>query len=172
MPRSNGSDVRKWTDAAATGDLAEIIRLHDSGILECTSSAMDLAAGNGHLGVVQFLHEIGKECTTDALDAAAAEGHVEIVEFLLDVGTTGCTTWAMDDAAAEGHLDIVKILHATGKQCTVRAVDGAAMNGFLDMVVWLCAHRDEGWTQTAVDGALAGGYFDVLRVLEHPTVFR
>jgi hypothetical protein len=48
----------------------------------CTESAMDLAASNGHLQVVKYLHSIGKPCTTSAADGACAGGHLQVLEFL------------------------------------------------------------------------------------------
>ena len=43
--------------------------------------AMDWAAENGHMHVVQWLHENRKEgCTTDAMDYAARNGHLDVVK--------------------------------------------------------------------------------------------
>ena len=49
----------------------------------CTTHAMDLAAKNGHLEVVRFLHENRREgCTIYAVNRAAENGHLEVVRFL------------------------------------------------------------------------------------------
>ncbi|KAF1790995.1 hypothetical protein GQ600_6035 [Phytophthora cactorum] len=48
---------------------------------------MDVAASNGHLEVVKWLHANSNEgCTTFAMSAAAANGHLE-------VGTSNRTRW-------------------------------------------------------------------------------
>jgi ankyrin repeat protein len=43
---------------------------------------MDLAAMNGHLETLKWLHQNGKTCTTQAMDSAAKNGHLEVVKFL------------------------------------------------------------------------------------------
>eukprot|EP00122_Pirum_gemmata_P019720 Pgem_evm1s18451 len=44
---------------------------------------MDMAATNGYLDIVKFLHFNRKEgCTRLAFDGAARNGHLEIVRFL------------------------------------------------------------------------------------------
>ncbi len=49
----------------------------------CTEDVMDLAAQNGHLKVVIWLHENREEgCTEDAMDGAAKNGHLEVVQWL------------------------------------------------------------------------------------------
>ncbi|CAN0442462.1 unnamed protein product, partial [Discosporangium mesarthrocarpum] len=46
-----------------------------------SKQAMDMAAANGHLDVVKWLHKhrpsVG--CTTNAMDSAAERGHLEVV---------------------------------------------------------------------------------------------
>ncbi len=44
---------------------------------------MNLAAANGHIEVVKWLHENRKEgCTEHAMKWAAQNGHFEVVKFL------------------------------------------------------------------------------------------
>ena len=45
-----------WNYAARIGSLPLIRMLHNHNVPGCTIDAMDLAAQNGHLNVVQFLH--------------------------------------------------------------------------------------------------------------------
>ncbi|KAF1795812.1 Ankyrin repeat-containing domain [Phytophthora cactorum] len=62
---------------------------------------------NGHLEVVQWLHQHREEgCSTLAVDAAAAHGQLNVVRWLCENRSEGCTT-AADDAAENGHLDVV-----------------------------------------------------------------
>lgn len=44
---------------------------------------MDGAAAGGHLAMVKWLHEKGFGCTTAAMDSAAQEGHLEVVQVRL-----------------------------------------------------------------------------------------
>lgn len=41
---------------------------------------MDGAAAAGYLEMVMWLHEYGASCTTDAMDLAAEEGRLDIVQ--------------------------------------------------------------------------------------------
>uniref|UniRef100_A0A7S3Y0I1 Uncharacterized protein n=1 Tax=Heterosigma akashiwo TaxID=2829 RepID=A0A7S3Y0I1_HETAK len=61
----------------------------------CTTDAMDGAAWNGHLSVVEWLHANRSEgCTTDAMDGAAWNGHLSVVEWLHANRTEGAMDWA------------------------------------------------------------------------------
>lgn len=49
----------------------------------CTPRAMDWAAQNGHLHVLQWLHVNRTEgCTSRSIDLAASNGHLHIVDWL------------------------------------------------------------------------------------------
>lgn len=58
-----------------------IVAVHRDDI-GCTESAIDLAASNGHVSIVVYLHSIGKPCSTSAADGACAGGHLQVLEFL------------------------------------------------------------------------------------------
>lgn len=104
---------------------------------------MTLAASNGQLKVVKWLHgnrTVG--CSSYAMDRAAGNGHLEVVRWLHENRSEGCTTKAMTDAALDGHFDIVLFLHANRSEgCTPGAVlhrTTCIMN--LEMVQWLSEH--------------------------------
>ena len=80
---------------------------------DMTHTAMDFAAGNDHLDVVQWLHlhRPDEGCTIDAMDYAAGNGHLDVVKWLHLNREEGCTTNAMNWAAMNGHFEIVKWLH-------------------------------------------------------------
>ena len=79
--------------------------------LTFTFIAMNLAARNGHLEVVKWLHQNRTEgCTTDAMDHAASNGHLDVVKWLHQNRKEGCTKDAMDWAAGNGHLEVVNFL--------------------------------------------------------------
>lgn len=48
--------------------------------LKFTKRAMDGAAAAGKLDMVRYLHGKKVECSTDAMDHAAQEGHLEVVQ--------------------------------------------------------------------------------------------
>ena len=51
--------------------------------LKCTKRTMDFAAKNGHLYIVQWLHENRSEgCTEYAINFAANNGHLHMVQWL------------------------------------------------------------------------------------------
>jgi hypothetical protein len=43
-----------------------------------------------------------------AVDRAAANGHLDVVQCLYSHRRKGCSTDAMDGAAANGHLDVIQ----------------------------------------------------------------
>jgi ankyrin repeat protein len=122
----------------------------------------------GRKNVDDFFYEVeGKT----ALEAAAENGHLEVVQFLQRIDVTleterekkplvfdypMCSTKAMDGAAGAGHLAVVKWLHTNRSEgCTTAAMDEAAANGHWDVVKWLHFNRFEGCTSAAMD-AVAG----------------
>lgn len=133
----------------------------------CTTAAMDGAAANGHMEVVQWLHQNRNEgCTMDAMNAAAANGHLDMVKWLLEHTKVGCTMKAMDGAARGGHLEVVKWRHEhTDGGCTSKAMDGAARSGALDVMKWLQTNRSEGCSKASVAKAAQHGHVRVLRWL-------
>jgi hypothetical protein len=71
----------------------------------------NLAAKNGHLKVIEWLHKNKKEgCTTDAMDGAAMNGHLEMVEWFHNNRNEGCTTRAMYLAIINGHLEVAQFI--------------------------------------------------------------
>ena len=83
--------------------------------------AMDGAARNGHLTVVEWLHQNRKEgCSTLAMNGAARNGHLPVVQWLHQNRKEGCTTYAMDWAARYGHLPVVEWLKKQSDEVTMR----------------------------------------------------
>mmetsp|Transcript_34557 Transcript_34557/g.45682 ORF Transcript_34557/g.45682 Transcript_34557/m.45682 type:complete len:175 (-) Transcript_34557:152-676(-) len=82
-----------------------------SGGMRFTYKAMDKAAKQGHLQVVEWLHNNRTEgCSTGAMDWAASNGHLHMVEWLQRNRTEGATVIAMTWAAEHNHIDVVKYL--------------------------------------------------------------
>ncbi|ETN02507.1 hypothetical protein PPTG_16460 [Phytophthora nicotianae INRA-310] len=152
------------------------------------SAAMDTAARNGRLEVLEYLHNLQKSidtplkkrkrdemsppspiCSKAAMDEAAANGHLSVVQWLHENRTEGCSIEAVDAAAAGGHLDVVRWLHEHRKQgCTTAAMDGAARNGHLEMIQWLNDNTSAGCTTAAMDHSAMNGHIAVVKWLhEH-----
>lgn len=169
--------------AAGSGSLTLLQRVHgmcttSAGLLQSSSSnaielTLEAATANGHLHIVQWLHETFPERKnkTWAIDTAAENGHLAIMQWLhatksmLDRASMA----AMDEAARNGRLDIVQWLHDNRSEgCSTRAMDCAARNGHLHIVQWLHANRTEGCTTQAMDWAAAQGHLNVVQWLhEH-----
>ena len=143
---------------------------------------MDIAAGNGQLDVIKFLHNHNNQesanksradptaeeiiCTTYAMNRASRNGHLDVVIWLHNNRTEGCTTEAMDWAARNGHIHVVQFLHFNRTEgCTTNAMDWAARNGHLHVVKWLHNNRTEGCTENAMDGAAENGHLEVVEWL-------
>ncbi|CEG43432.1 FOG: Ankyrin repeat [Plasmopara halstedii] len=165
----------KLVDLVAGGGNLVVLRFlferenEDRQVPRCTSDAMDKAAMNGHLQIVQYLHEqsIGG-CTVAAMDGAAKNGYLDVVKFLHAQRSEGCTVSAMDGAARSGHLEIVTFLHTNRREgCTTAAMDGAATRGYLEIVQYLHEHRSEGCTTNAMNGAAQSGHLDVITYLHN-----
>ncbi|GMF10268.1 unnamed protein product [Phytophthora lilii] len=133
----------------------------------CSTQAMDMAASNGHLEVVKWLHHHHTDgCTTQALDSAARNGHLHVVQWLHGNRTEGGTTAAMDGAATAGHLDVLKWLHDHRHEgCTTSAMNGAARENRLNILQWLHVKRSQGCTQEVLDEAATGGNLAVMQWL-------
>lgn len=81
---------------------------------EALSSAMDIAAGNGFLGTVQWLASTHNAC---------------------------CSSIAMDLAARNGHFDIMVVMRLEfGCECSEDAFISAIKANELEILQWLCHH--------------------------------
>lgn len=61
-------------------------------------ACFDDAAANGHLTVVQWLHDQRQPCTSEAMDRAAENAHLDVVQWIHENRTEGCTADAMHNA--------------------------------------------------------------------------
>eukprot|EP00122_Pirum_gemmata_P011893 Pgem_evm1s11031 len=80
----------------------------------CTTEAIDNAAGNGHLAVVQYLTNKQKSCTGEALAKAAKTGHLDVVKYLVAHRTEGITREGVNATIANGLVDVVMYLISKG----------------------------------------------------------
>ncbi|KAF1314344.1 hypothetical protein FI667_g16756, partial [Globisporangium splendens] len=150
--RSEGCTGAAMEDAATNGSLDEYYNA-----TRYTITPLHLAARNSHLESVKFLHEYdGDEgCSKDAMDQAATNDHLAIVQFRHKNRGEGCTEEAMDGAARNGHIDVVQFLHTHRSEgCTSDGMDGVAAWNRMAVVEFLHEHRSEGCTTGAMDKAL------------------
>eukprot|EP00644_Phytophthora_capsici_P006565 jgi/Phyca11/535447/estExt2_fgenesh1_pg.C_PHYCAscaffold_360034 len=161
------SKLRAMNLAAANGNL-ELVQWLFEVRHEASSSAAAKAAKGGFLDMIKWMdkHSLCKHQGVPVEDAAAG-GHLKVVKWLHKSGVGIATPRAINAAAANGHLEVVKWLHRKGKEyaCTHVAMDDAAMNGHLDVVKWLHSHRHEGCTTDAMDGAARNGHLGVVQWL-------
>lgn len=75
--------------------------------LRWTPTALELAATNGHLPVVQWLTQHRREAcaSSEAFNAAAYMDHVDILEFLFDEARSVCSVQQALEHAEEGGAD-------------------------------------------------------------------
>lgn len=149
--------------ACSYGHLAIVEWLYDNST-EFTAK-IEIAAMNGHLNVVKFLHgKLGVPCTPNAMDVAAIHGHLDVVKWLHHHCHLGCSTDAMDGAASEGHLNVLRWLDLHRSEgCTVNAMNGAAQRGHAEIFWWLFDHTDAGYTKQGIVAATLNGHVAFLK---------
>jgi len=106
----------------------------------CTKAAMTVAASNGYLDIVKFLHKNKLSgCTDFAIERAALNGHLNVVKWIYkNQSTRGIATFPIDNAASNGHLDIVKWLYQNCRsKYSFIATLNAKLNGHLDVLKFL-----------------------------------
>ena len=100
--------------AAASGHLAVVQFFHTVCAVELSHTpftfyAMDWAAENDQMAVMQYLHTIGAPYTDNGMELASYNGHLAIVQFLHSIGAA-CTLRAINMAAWNGHSAVVQFL--------------------------------------------------------------
>ncbi|RLN89097.1 hypothetical protein BBJ28_00024658 [Nothophytophthora sp. Chile5] len=150
-------------------------------------SAMEEAAANGHLPVLEFLHGVAlsmerrkrkresersgdtaktkPQCSVGAMDRAAAGGHLSVVQWLYEHRTEGYTEVAILKAVERGDLAMIQWLysHPNGT-FTSWNMDQAAANGHLAAVQWL-HEAGVSCSTLAMNRAASNGHLAVVRWL-------
>ncbi|KAF0691183.1 Aste57867_17531 [Aphanomyces stellatus] len=108
--RTEGCTIKALQAAADRGNRKLFVLLRAHNTSENVLVNMDNVAANGHLDMLEYLHEHDATCTTDAMDLAAGNGHFEIVQWLDVMRMEGCTAKAMNMAAGRGDLTMVEYL--------------------------------------------------------------
>ncbi|RLN55357.1 hypothetical protein BBP00_00008528 [Phytophthora kernoviae] len=124
--------------------------------------AMDFAAANGNLELVQWLFEVRQEASSTAAAKAAKGGYFDMLKWMDRHSLCKYQGVPVEDAAAAGHLKIVKWLHKSGVGiATPRAIDNAAAHGHLEVVKWLHRKKEYGCTLVAMDDAAMNGHLEM-----------
>lgn len=113
--------------------------LYAQSLKRCRRVAVDFAADQGFLDVVQFVVENWiKEKSCRAINSAAVYGHLDVVKYLIESKIHLEAPRVIDCAVGGGHFDIVKYLHELRlrRRCTVRTMNNAAANGYLEIVMF------------------------------------
>jgi ankyrin repeat protein len=156
--------------------------LQSTGIEDDCQEALDLAAQNGHLGVVEKLIAKDVQPSKSTLELAADGGFTDILDHILqadpaiinEIDVSGCTP--LMRAAQRGHGDAVLLLLHKGANVNARtankstALHAAARLGLCDIVRILV---DAGADLVIVDDsgydalriAAAGGFDDIVKLL-------
>ncbi|EFA86099.1 hypothetical protein PPL_01336 [Heterostelium album PN500] len=136
----------------------------------------DQAAQNGHLETVKWIVANRTEgCSLDALDFAARNGHIAVVEFLL-LHFKKCAQYTMDCAAYGKHLNVIKYIDTVGSGpgCSFLSVVCIATNGDMETLNYLHDRQlirtkpDEDQLLTAYYAAC--GMCSLERICWHPQI--
>ncbi len=127
----------------------------------CTYEAMDRAAQNGHLKVVQFLHTHRREGTFIYIYISILRLDILLALLLFTRPMNRCVLYIVYCNHNHTLMDGVAIFLG----CTHLAIDRAAGNGYLATVQWLVENRDEGFTEAALEQAEQYGYHNVTQYL-------
>lgn len=181
----------RWIDntmdvATEAGQLDIVQYLDDHPSHKPTCDLIFNAAENGHMDILQWLHERESTCSESAIGVYG--GHLDAAQWLYrQISSTTFqnthlhskrkrtwkheheTIFSIDVTAEYWTLEMVQWLHVNRPtECTTRATDRAAVNGKLDIVKWLHANRSEGCTAKALKGAIRKGRLEIVRwLLKH-----
>ncbi|KAF0694539.1 Aste57867_14579 [Aphanomyces stellatus] len=158
------------THAAYFGKLETLEYLHDVYTIRFFRDLplWNVAAANGHLHVLGFLHThlYVSYYQSAALTCAGASGALAAVDWLHSHSILCDIIDAQDMAAEFGQLEVLQWLHARGiGEITTWGMDRAAKNGHIDVLAWLYDHTNVTCTTNAMDDAARNGHLDALEWL-------
>ncbi|OQR84442.1 hypothetical protein ACHHYP_13374 [Achlya hypogyna] len=85
LPRGHSQYLCTFDNAAQARSLELLRALQGRKFGDCTTAAMDAAAGNGDFEIVEYLHNYRREgCSARGVQLARRNGHHEIIAFLRD----------------------------------------------------------------------------------------
>lgn len=166
--------------AAGSGKLdllhaVDSFRIEFSDSTDSILSMIGAAAANGHLDMVQWLHNNlslpaeEQHCEAQneykAIVQASSNDHTKVVQWLHENQYMGSTTDAMDYAAGNGHLHVIQWLHENRSEgCTKKTMHLAAKNRYLEMVQLLHANPTEGCERDTMNEAADRGHTEMVEI--------
>ena len=162
IPDRSGSPHRSHYPLVKAIDLnrPEVV-CHLAYKVDCGLQATAAAARQGHLAILQLLHQHGHPWEKSVCCLAAAGGHLECLQYL---HVNGCP-WDYDAcaiAALRGHSDCLKYLHENGCQWDNEIVSYAEEGGHLNCLKY--AHEQGlSWDELITRILCNNGHLDVLQ---------
>ncbi|TMW65432.1 hypothetical protein Poli38472_008074 [Pythium oligandrum] len=167
--RSMRLEIRDLNQAVALTDEARVQLICELNLVESASEAIEIAAVEGKYDVLKILCESypATTCSSTAMDGAAEEGHLQIVQYLTERNAPSSRR-AMDFAARNGHVDIVRYLGSHRQEgCSPYALLWASACGHTDVVQYLLNSRlVSGGIDTCVAVAEHHGHNGVVAILK------
>jgi hypothetical protein len=128
----------------------------------------------GYLDVLKYINEktgCFKNCSTTACSIAAGNGDLNCLKYLHE-NNCPWSVITCSNAAERGHLDCLKYAHENGCPWNTTTFAWAAQNGHLDCLKYLhenCRSPTEGrgcpWDESTTSSAAYGGHLDCLKYL-------
>lgn len=184
--------IHHLAEAVDKGHLELVKWLHVRVHNKQKTITLDIACGNGHLDVTQWLMRHAPKRYTisySALDLASQNGHLDMVRWLVELPdemfSMPMNTFdrreslftrisphtaydAMNYASERGHLAIVKFLHERGYQCSSYAIERASMNNHQEVVEYLLLELGLHCTPNVIHFACMSGHISmIIWLVEH-----
>src|SRR5436190_9729238 len=121
------------------------------------------AIENGYLNIVKWVKD-NCELPNDACEIAAMNGHLGILKFLLE-NECGWNSFACSWAAFNGHLEIVKWVKENGYEHDKWICSSAAFNGHLEVIKWVKDNLKDNYldnTSICLNAAI-NGHLEVIK---------
>ncbi len=120
-----------------------------------------IAAKEGHLNILMFLHEHDCPWNGSTCAGAALMGHLDCLKY---AHTEGCpwNEFTCSEAAREGHLDCLEYAHEQGCPWDEFTCSDATRGGYLECLKY--AHQQGcPWDSNTCANAALGGYLNILK---------
>jgi hypothetical protein len=132
--------------------------------LKCSGKISELAAKNGQLDIIKWLHEQGEVFPVQTVINSAMKGHLELLKFLVEKGYC-IPNYTVELAAGNGHLEVVKYLFElpNSKYYSIdNILESAIKSGNLEMVKYLHS-LGLNFARYLVDKAAINGHLEILK---------
>ncbi|EGG15191.1 hypothetical protein DFA_10017 [Cavenderia fasciculata] len=135
-------------------------------------NVLDNVAASGRLDIFKYLEHRYKDtivCSTQAIDGAALNGHVEMIDYLYKNRQEQCTVAAIENACRNGHLKVLEYLrnhHPIWQFCSFNSWLLAAGGGHTNVLefhkLYTNNNNNNYDINTGILSACAGGHLDTV----------